>query len=89
MEKLFRFVVISILCCFVSSANIDKVSNNKSDVTVTEKTTTTKYYLIDNAISDCSNVKNIFETKNISDVIPDLPVDGKQTDNILLLLVFM
>lgn len=76
MEKLFRFVVISILCCFVSSANIDKVSNNKSDVTVTEKTTT-KYYLIDNAISDCSNVKNIFETKNISDIIPDLPVDGE------------
>lgn len=77
MEKLLKFLVISILCCFVSSANIDKVNNNKSEITVTEKTTTTtKYYLIDNTISDCSNVKNIFETKNISDVIPDLPVDG-------------
>lgn len=76
MEMLFRIVVISILCCFVSSANIDKV-NNKSEVTVTEKTTTTKYNLIDNSISDCSHVKNIFETKNISDVIPDLPVNGE------------
>lgn len=82
MGELIKFLVVSVMWCLVSSANLNHTTLQPS----TEKTTTSRFNLVENDISNCSSVKPIFEPKNITLIVPDRPVDG---EFILCVLIYV
>uniref|UniRef100_A0A1B6DS00 Glypican n=1 Tax=Clastoptera arizonana TaxID=38151 RepID=A0A1B6DS00_9HEMI len=63
MEKLLNFVLVSVWCSLVSSADLHHSLQSR-------------FNLVENNISNCSSVKPIFEPKNITTFVPDKPIDG-------------